>query len=59
MTYAGPISARVFMLLISIFHFAIYLFKKSLEEKQQKKPLPPEVADIYDSERYCLTRSGT
>lgn len=52
MTTAGPFSARIFLLLVMVFHFAWYLFEEYLEMKQQKKPLPEEVSDIYDSDRY-------
>ena len=52
MTTAGPFTARVFLLLVSVFHFAWYLFEEYLEMKQQKKPLPSEVSGIYDSDRY-------
>ena len=52
MTTAGPFTARFFLLLVSVFHFAWYLFEECLEMKQQKKPLPSEVSDIYDSDRY-------
>lgn len=52
MTSAGPFSARFFLLLVSVFHFAWYLFGVCLEMKQQKKPLPEEVSGIYDSDRY-------
>lgn len=52
MTSTGPFSARFFLLAVFVFHFAWYLFEESLEMRQQRKPLPPEVSGIYDSERY-------
>ena len=52
MTTTGLFSARIFILLVSVFRFAWYIFEEILEMKQQKKPLPQEVSGIYDSERY-------
>ena len=52
MTNNGFISARVFILLITLIQIIFSGIEVTLETKQQKKPLPSAVADIYDKERY-------
>ncbi len=45
-------SARVLIFLIALLDFVIQLVKTYLSDLQIKKPLPAEVADIYEPERY-------
>ena len=45
-------SARLFIFLVSLIHLGYDTLLSKLSDKQRKKPLPEEVADIYDEERY-------
>lgn len=51
------ISARIIILFFLIFSLIWKLNLERLEEKQYKKPLPREVADVYDSEKYAKFRA--
>lgn len=46
------ISARVFILLISLIKLIYDFITTKIADKQRQKPLPEEVADVYDKERY-------
>lgn len=46
------ISTRLFILLISLGELLYDFILSKLADEQRKKPLPEEVADIYDEERY-------
>ena len=45
-------SARVFAFAFSLISLLFDSFLVYLADEQRKKPLPEEVADVYDSERY-------
>ena len=45
-------SARIFIILLSIIARIRASFEDHLEKVQMAKPLPEEVADVYDKERY-------
>lgn len=45
-------SARIFILLISLGRIIYDLVLAKLADDQRKKPLPEEVSDIYDADRY-------
>lgn len=55
-----PLSARTFMLLVPAVRLVFTCLKVILKTRRQKKPLPREVADIYDADRYrvFLAREG-
>lgn len=46
------ISARYFILLVSVVKILYDMVLSRAADQQRKKPLPEEVADIYDAERY-------
>lgn len=46
------ISARIFILAATVISQAYNLMMSHIADIQRKKPLPEEVADIYDKERY-------
>lgn len=46
------ISARIFIFIISICEEIYDVFISYIADKHRQKPLPKEVADIYDKERY-------
>ena len=45
-------SARILIIILSLIGLAFRLIKMRLADLQRKQPLPAEVADIYDKERY-------
>ena len=45
-------SARFFIVVIAFIQFLYYVFESMIIEKQRKKPLPEEVSDIYEEDRY-------
>lgn len=45
-------SARFFILIVSVFELVYKIIKTKITDIQRKKPLPAEVADVYDAERY-------
>lgn len=45
-------SARLFILIMSLGKLAYELLLANISDKHRKKPLPAEVADVYEPERY-------
>lgn len=45
-------SARIFILIMSLGKLIYDIIVTKLADKQRKKPLPEEVSDVYDRERY-------
>ena len=45
-------SARLFIIVFTLIKLLYYVFTCIVMDKQRKKPLPKEVSDIYDQERY-------
>ena len=45
-------SARLFIMIVSLIQIAFYAFESIVIELQRKKPLPLEVSDIYEKARY-------
>lgn len=45
-------SARLFIIVFTLLKLLYYVFTCIVMDKQRKKPLPKEVSDIYDQERY-------
>lgn len=45
-------NARLFIMVVSLIQIAFYVFESIVIELQRKKPLPLEVSDIYEKERY-------
>ena len=45
-------SARVFILIMNLVSLAYHIAKMRLADIQRKRPLPAEVADVFEPERY-------
>ena len=45
-------SARILIIVLGLVRLAFVLVKMRLADLQRKEPLPPEVADVYEPERY-------
>ena len=46
------ISARIFILVAMIIKQVYHMILQRVADIQRKKPLPEEVADVFDAERY-------
>lgn len=44
--------ARALILLVTLLKLGSGFFKQRLADRQRRLPLPPEVSDVYDAERY-------
>lgn len=44
--------ARMLIICFALFKLAVDGILFALQDRQRKKPLPPDVADVYSPERY-------